>query len=136
MSDTPAAGWLPDPEKPERLRYWDGQRWTEHVSADGVQSVDPLDKYKGVRWQYAVVNIGMFGAMDCMELVLGSAGSQGWELISIYDKGSNRHVGMEKGFMLLKRPVDPSVDLRDDEWCVTMNLTYAPSRKRDTPTTP
>ena len=25
-----------------QLRYWDGQAWTEHVSTNGVQSVDPL----------------------------------------------------------------------------------------------
>lgn len=26
---TPAAGWYPDPQADERLRYWDGSRWTE-----------------------------------------------------------------------------------------------------------
>jgi hypothetical protein len=25
-----AAGWLPDPEVPGRLRYWDGTQWTDH----------------------------------------------------------------------------------------------------------
>ena len=75
MDDTPDAAWLPDPEQPERLRYWNGDRWTAHVSKNGIQSVDPLDKYEGTRWQYAVVNIGSFGALDRMELALGSAGS-------------------------------------------------------------
>lgn len=26
------AGWHPDPDGGDRLRYWDGQRWTEHYS--------------------------------------------------------------------------------------------------------
>jgi hypothetical protein len=27
------ADWYPDPHGQARLRYWDGQRWTEHTSA-------------------------------------------------------------------------------------------------------
>ncbi len=30
--DLPAANWYPDPYAQARLRYWDGQQWTEHVS--------------------------------------------------------------------------------------------------------
>jgi hypothetical protein len=30
--------------------------------------------------------------------------------------------GMEKGFVLLKRPVAPGVIVADDEWCVTISL--------------
>jgi hypothetical protein len=29
-SNLPAAGWFPDPERADQLRYWDGQAWTEH----------------------------------------------------------------------------------------------------------
>jgi hypothetical protein len=28
---TPAAGWFPDPSGSGRQRYWDGERWTEHL---------------------------------------------------------------------------------------------------------
>lgn len=35
------AGWHPDPAGRHQLRYWDGARWTEHVSTNGVAAVDP-----------------------------------------------------------------------------------------------
>jgi len=37
------AAWHPDPLKRHELRYWDGERWTEHVSDAQVVSTDPLD---------------------------------------------------------------------------------------------
>jgi hypothetical protein len=36
------AGWFADPSRHHELRYWDGQRWTDHVVDHGVQAVDPL----------------------------------------------------------------------------------------------
>ncbi|MES1212205.1 MAG: DUF2510 domain-containing protein [Leifsonia sp.] len=43
MSDPnggPVAAWYPDPETPGMVRWWDGMKWTEHVSvpANPVQS--------------------------------------------------------------------------------------------------
>ena len=35
------AGWLPDPSGRFQLRYWNGDRWTEHVATNGVSSTDP-----------------------------------------------------------------------------------------------
>jgi hypothetical protein len=32
MAAGPPAGWHPDPHGQAALRYWDGQRWTEHLS--------------------------------------------------------------------------------------------------------
>lgn len=42
MSDatTTPAGWYDDPFRRHQLRYWDGGRWTEHVSDHGVARVD------------------------------------------------------------------------------------------------
>lgn len=37
-----AAGWLADPSERYQLRFWDGLAWTEHVSTNGAQAVDPL----------------------------------------------------------------------------------------------
>src|SRR5258706_3103181 len=34
------AGWNPDPSGRFELRHWDGQRWTQHVSTDGVTETD------------------------------------------------------------------------------------------------
>lgn len=34
--------WLPDPTRADRLRYWDGTRWTEHVSESGEVEADPI----------------------------------------------------------------------------------------------
>jgi hypothetical protein len=39
---TVSAGWFPDPSRQHELRFWDGQRWTEHVVDRGTQAVDPL----------------------------------------------------------------------------------------------
>jgi hypothetical protein len=36
-------GWHPDPLGRHHLRYWDGDRWTEHVADSGVAGIDPLD---------------------------------------------------------------------------------------------
>jgi hypothetical protein len=41
MTNEPAA-WRNDPYGRFQLRYWDGSRWTEHVSTNGEQLVDPL----------------------------------------------------------------------------------------------
>jgi len=35
------AGWRPDPSRRHLYRYWDGTRWTEHVSDPGVVGYDP-----------------------------------------------------------------------------------------------
>lgn len=38
----PPSGWHPDPYRRYQLRYWDGARWSQHVSTNGVAAVDPL----------------------------------------------------------------------------------------------
>jgi len=39
---THPADWYPDPGGRHEVRYWDGSQWTDHVTDNGVQSVDPL----------------------------------------------------------------------------------------------
>ncbi len=36
------AEWLADPTRRHELRYWDGARWSSHVSDRGEQSFDPV----------------------------------------------------------------------------------------------
>ncbi len=37
------AGWYADPHGDHDQRYWDGQRWTEHVASFGLALVDPSE---------------------------------------------------------------------------------------------
>lgn len=37
-----SASWQPDPSGRHETRWWDGQRWTDHVSDHGLSSTDPL----------------------------------------------------------------------------------------------
>jgi Uncharacterized conserved protein len=46
MSDVHPANWYPDTTGRHELRYWDGTRWTEHVSDQGVTGTDPLESSK------------------------------------------------------------------------------------------
>jgi uncharacterized protein YxjI len=51
MSETPAtapAGWHPDPQGRHELRYWDGSKWTDHVSDAGVAATDPVTPKKSL----------------------------------------------------------------------------------------
>jgi Protein of unknown function (DUF2510) len=40
--NSPAAGWNPDPTGRHEYRYWDGGRWTDDVSDNGVTGTDAL----------------------------------------------------------------------------------------------
>lgn len=41
MSQLPAAGWFPDPDRRGALRYWDGASWTEHRHVPPAVHVQP-----------------------------------------------------------------------------------------------
>jgi hypothetical protein len=41
------AAWHPDPSGAHEHRYWDGERWTDHVADAGVASTDPLPAAPG-----------------------------------------------------------------------------------------
>lgn len=75
----------------------------------------------GERWQYAVANVGMFGAQARLARVLAFMGEHGYELVTVYDKASNWFQGMEKGFMLFKRHV-PAGQTPDGPWCGVVDV--------------
>src|SRR4051794_29344853 len=41
-SGAPPPAWYPDPGRRHEYRWWDGSRWTEHVSNRGIVGRDPL----------------------------------------------------------------------------------------------
>ena len=120
-----ATGWYPDPDSPEdTMRWWGGKRWgsrtrarrlDEAIASDGTITDHWHDYQDGIRWQYRVVNTGMFNTADRMTQTLGDLGAHGWELVGVYDKASNWFQGAEKGFMLFKRPVAPGIE-PDTAW--------------------
>lgn len=57
------------------------------------------------RYQYKIVNLGMFNAVDRMVKSFAELGADGWQLVATYDKASNWFQGMEKGFVLFMRTV-------------------------------
>lgn len=42
-TDATPAGWYADPTEVGELRYYDGDKWTEHVTIDGVQTTAPYE---------------------------------------------------------------------------------------------
>jgi hypothetical protein len=46
-SGAAAPAWYPDPTRRHEQRYWDGTRWTEHVSTRGQPTVDAVDDSTG-----------------------------------------------------------------------------------------
>lgn len=60
MTDTPPAGWYPDPHVPGTQRYWDGGSWTDHTAplatAGSVGAGRPVLATFGQRLGAAIVD--------------------------------------------------------------------------------
>jgi len=126
MSDTPQtpAAWHPDPFGRHQMRYWDGAKWTEHVSNQGKQSVDPptgaaapvLGQQSAEKVQAQVAKAGVApvsgGGTDLLDQPILVV-NQKWKIIeinneyAIFDQagtqiGAVRQVGQSKAKKVLR----------------------------------
>lgn len=63
----PAAGWYPDPEMVDTVRYWDGTDWTDQRAPTRKATTPPRPPEKRwVRWVWA-------GMIVILVLLLGGA---------------------------------------------------------------
>ncbi|GCD89924.1 Ltp family lipoprotein [Nocardioides sp. LS1] len=88
MNATPPPGWYPDNLGPG-LRYWDGQRWTEHTAPGGSDpssghpspaTVTPLggaNKTSQQNWFLRHKVLSGVGAFVLLMTIVGAIGSQG-----------------------------------------------------------
>jgi hypothetical protein len=65
------ANWYPDPSAPQRLRYWDGVQWTQHVSvapAPVSYTVHPRLLYAPTK-RMAIASIATVGCVVLLQLL-------------------------------------------------------------------
>ena len=56
-------GWDSDPTGRDEARYWDGQKWTKHVSHYGATGTDPILRARFDRlWVRLVLRVITWGA--------------------------------------------------------------------------
>jgi hypothetical protein len=83
MADTPA-GWYPDPENPGQLRYWDGEQWTEHRSAQTASTPPPQQQWQSSGygppaqrvdpWLWQSIVVTVLSLICCLPLPFGVVG--------------------------------------------------------------
>jgi hypothetical protein len=63
----PPEGWFPDPERPGKLRWWDGAQWTEHRTDDPSFQQADQPAYSGPTktsgWAIAALVLGVLGGV-------------------------------------------------------------------------
>lgn len=94
---------MTDPDKvPPDLR--------EHVLSHILTSEQAAQRmaelaWKGVVFEYHLVNIGAYNTEDRLRASLADLGSSGWKLVHALDKSSNWIGGKEKVFLIFMREV-------------------------------
>ncbi|MEP6298430.1 MAG: DUF2510 domain-containing protein, partial [Ilumatobacter sp.] len=78
---THPADWYPDPGGRHEVRYWDGDQWTDHVTDNGVQTVDPLPppvvRTSGLDDFDRALTVGNEGKAELIERQLHDQGHRG-----------------------------------------------------------
>lgn len=69
----PPAGWHPDPQNPNLLRYWDGQQWTGHTQPRPQQG-PPVKKSNRSGWKVVGVLVAAFVALSVIVSIFGGDG--------------------------------------------------------------
>lgn len=82
----PNSGWHADPSSPQQVRYWDGQKWTDHTAPIPPQQQPPQSKRGMSGGAKALVVVGIVlavGLVGCGALValVGSAADEADEAI-------------------------------------------------------
>src|SRR5215471_12754583 len=76
-----AAGWYPDPQGRAEQRYWDGERWTEHVQRSGEPAVDIIEPKAS--WQRTLDALGPDVRERPMPDLLGALAAGGGTLVGV-----------------------------------------------------
>ncbi|WP_291057438.1 DUF4190 domain-containing protein [Herbiconiux sp.] len=53
------AGWYPDPEASDVLRWWDGYRWTDDFAPRAIDPADSRNGYATASLVFGIVSIGL-----------------------------------------------------------------------------
>lgn len=101
-------------QREERWREWARQERSAGVWAGEMRRMESVRLPVTTKWEYKVVDIGFFFVQSRLESTLARLGQDGWELVTVYDKASNLGTGMEKGFVLFKRPLRTLADIFTD----------------------
>ncbi|MET3468293.1 DUF2510 domain-containing protein [Microbacterium sp. 1262] len=117
---TAPAGWHPDPSGQQQLRYWDGQRWTDHVSpypvaeqsasdaapaAAPAAAPGPASKNPG---QKVMTRVTWIVLAATLLIVGGAAGFVGWTVVSANAAATSEAPDVVDGFLAAATADEPS----------------------------
>jgi hypothetical protein len=75
-----AAGWYPDPERANQMRFWDGVQWTSHVRLVDLPTLvqRPVIRWAGPPPGHDPAEIGPIAGTTTTELTAATAADVAW----------------------------------------------------------